>query len=265
MPFLDIDRTYADGEPLLESDLDNIKNALTTLNNTTKYDGDNIQDGAIGTTHLASTSVTATELAASSITTSKIMDLGITTAKIADGEVKTASIATSAITTAKIADANVTSAKFSTAARLGTDKISTRYFSTETNASATTITYGGAETTIVSHTVTATIASCIIMLQPHASSTSYLKAYMPSGIAGLTIGKIAFKKNGSTFAEHSFGFGDNHTANNREIRIPISSVRVVNTSELVNTDVISVTLQLLGGGTGAEIEVSPCRLCIIEL
>jgi hypothetical protein len=47
MPQLSISKTYADGTTLFESDLDNIKDGLETFINTTKLDGENIQDSAI--------------------------------------------------------------------------------------------------------------------------------------------------------------------------------------------------------------------------
>lgn len=47
MPTLTITKTYADGEVLLEADLDAIRSSITTFFNTTKIDDDNIQAAGI--------------------------------------------------------------------------------------------------------------------------------------------------------------------------------------------------------------------------
>lgn len=83
MPTLNIDRTYADGDVFFESDLDNIKNAAETLNNTTKYDGDNFQANAISETELASNSINDSgKIATSTLATSKLAANAVTNAKI---------------------------------------------------------------------------------------------------------------------------------------------------------------------------------------
>ncbi len=53
MPTLVISKNYADGDVLVESDLDDIRDALLTFFNTTKIDGDNIQDKGISLAKLA--------------------------------------------------------------------------------------------------------------------------------------------------------------------------------------------------------------------
>lgn len=63
MPTLTITKTYQDGDILLESDLDNIKDDVETFLNVTKLDGDNLQSGSIDTDQLAASSVTAAKLA----------------------------------------------------------------------------------------------------------------------------------------------------------------------------------------------------------
>jgi hypothetical protein len=63
MPTLTITKTYQDGDILLESDLDNIKDDVETFLNVTKLDGDNLQNGSIDTDQLAASAVTAAKLA----------------------------------------------------------------------------------------------------------------------------------------------------------------------------------------------------------
>lgn len=47
MPTLTVTKTYANGNVLTETDLDNIKDSIQTFINTTKLDADNIQDNSI--------------------------------------------------------------------------------------------------------------------------------------------------------------------------------------------------------------------------
>lgn len=47
MAFLSIDKNYADGEALLESDIDDIRDALLTFLNVTLLNSDNIQTNTI--------------------------------------------------------------------------------------------------------------------------------------------------------------------------------------------------------------------------
>jgi microcystin-dependent protein len=89
---LSITKQWADGEILLESDLDYIKNDTETFVNITGLNDDNIQNNGI---------TGSDKLVDGSISTAKLANSAVTTAKIADG----------AVTTAKILDANVTYAK----------------------------------------------------------------------------------------------------------------------------------------------------------
>jgi hypothetical protein len=116
MPTLNITQTYADGDTLFESDLDNIVDDIETFLNITKLDSTNIQDGGIdASVKLLDASVTASKIASNAITTAKINDLAVTTAKINDSAVTTAKINDSAVTTAKINNLAVTPAKRSAA------------------------------------------------------------------------------------------------------------------------------------------------------
>lgn len=149
MPTLNINKSYADGEVLFESDLDNIINDTETFINVTKLDDDNLQDngitaslklvdGTITTAKLASDAVTTAKIIDDAVTTSKIindavttakiLDANVTTAKILDANVTTAKLADNAVTTAKILNANVTTAKLAdgavTAAKLSANSVS---------------------------------------------------------------------------------------------------------------------------------------------
>jgi len=94
---LSITKQWANGEVLLEADLDYIKSDIETFLNTTKINDDNIQTGGV----TAST---------------KLVDLSITAAKMGTDSVTTPKIEASAVTTAKIADSNVTLGKLAAAA-----------------------------------------------------------------------------------------------------------------------------------------------------
>ncbi len=94
MATLSITKQWANGEVLLEADLDYIKSDTETFLNTTKINDDNIQTGGItGSTKLADLSISAAKLATDSVTTAKILDLNVTTGKIADLAVTQAKMA----------------------------------------------------------------------------------------------------------------------------------------------------------------------------
>jgi microcystin-dependent protein len=98
MATLSITKQWANGEVLLEADLDYIKSDIETFLNTTKINDDNIQAGGItGSTKLVDLSVTVGKLATDSVSTAKILDSNVTTAKIADLNVTYAKIAAAAI------------------------------------------------------------------------------------------------------------------------------------------------------------------------
>lgn len=93
MATLTITKEWANGEILLESDLDFIKNDVETFLNVTGIDDDNIQDvgitassklvdGSISTAKLAGSSVTAPKIASDAVTTIKILDANVTVAKL---------------------------------------------------------------------------------------------------------------------------------------------------------------------------------------
>jgi microcystin-dependent protein len=114
MATLSITKNWANGDILLESDLDAIKTDVETFVNVTKLNDDNIQNSGI---------TASTKLIDATITTAKLANDAVTAAKLADDSsvdanraVTTDHIRDSAITTAKIADSNVTSAKLATSA-----------------------------------------------------------------------------------------------------------------------------------------------------
>jgi hypothetical protein len=141
MPTLAITKGYADGDVLLEADLDNIRDALLTFMNTTKINSDNIQDDGINATKInadestidgtgttlavKSAGITATQLAAGAVVEAKIGAGAVTETKLGNGAVANAKLATDAVTSDKIAagavatvdiaDSAVTAAKIAAA------------------------------------------------------------------------------------------------------------------------------------------------------
>ena len=108
MATISITKGWADGEILLEADLDAIKSGVETFLNTTKINDDNIQTSGI---------TASSKLIDASISTAKLADDCVTTAKINAAAVTATELASDAVTTAKILDANVTKAKLATGAR----------------------------------------------------------------------------------------------------------------------------------------------------
>ena len=269
MPELNIPRGYEDGEALLEADLDNIKTAVTTLNNTTKYDGDNIQTDAISAAKIINGTVTADILGAGSVTTNKVNDLAITTAKILDGEIETRIIADSAITTAKILNSNVTTAKFDTTARLSSSKLAARVVLTGSNAFPTTDSTGSGEVTIVTATAVADMRRCLIMLQPYDSTAAYVEALKDYGTIGTVDADIRFKINGVTQATRTMSIS-NSDVYRHYYRLPISAFSTMMTSSspsaisIGDTITATLSLQLAGTATGSA-TVTACKLYVIEL
>lgn len=267
MPELNIPRGYTDGEALLETDLDNIKTAVTTLNNTTKYDGDNIQTDAITAAKIINGTVTTAILGAGSITTNKIDDLNITTAKILDGEIETRAIADLAVTTSKILDANITSSKFDTSTRIAAIKFVTKSVFTGDASSATVITNAVGTTTIATVSITADTGPCLIILQPYStSSNGNIQIDQDNGTTGGLRGTFYIKKNGSTIATRVVAYTDSLSLR-KVFAIPLSTISIVQSS-LSNGDSITFsvenTIAYAGTATGS-ITIAPCKLYVIEL
>jgi hypothetical protein len=148
MASLSVTRSYADGEILLENDLDAFLDDIETFLNSTRINDDNIQDSGItGSSKIVNASITGAKLANGAISTIKIADDSVTKDKIAadvaglglaqnaDGslevDVDDSTIEISSdnirvkdlgITTAKINDLAVTSAKIAAGA-VGTTQL----------------------------------------------------------------------------------------------------------------------------------------------
>lgn len=265
MPELNIVRGYEDGEALLEADLDNIKTAVTTLNNNTKYDGDNIQSNAITLAKIIDGSVPSALLGAGSITSNKVADSGITTSKIADGEVETRAIADSAVTTAKIADANVTTTKFSTSSRLDASKISSKSTFISSASGNISLSLVDPETEIATVTASATTRVCLMILQP-AVTAGGIGLIGSSEINTNFEGVLRFKINGVTVATRRFGGG--HSSNlGIRMTLPISCFNVITNATIVNGSIISVTADIssINAIGTCTLNIDSCKLYVIEL
>lgn len=109
MAILSIPVTYADGDTLYKSDLDNIVESVETLINVTKLDTENFSSqGVTASTKIQSGSITSDKLAPLSISAAKIVDAAVQSGNIVDGTILTASIADSTIASSNIVDASLT-------------------------------------------------------------------------------------------------------------------------------------------------------------
>ncbi len=113
MATLSITKGWADGDVLLEADLDAIKSAVETFLNTTKINDDNIQTAGItASSKLIDATISTAKYADLSVTTAKINDLAVTAAKLAAATITGSQLASGAVSTAaKIADSIITAAK----------------------------------------------------------------------------------------------------------------------------------------------------------
>ena len=84
MATLNVRREYADGDILLESDLDAFLDDIETFLNVTKLDDDNLQDlGITGSTKLKNASVTNNKMASNSVDSTQIVDDSVLGTKLA--------------------------------------------------------------------------------------------------------------------------------------------------------------------------------------
>lgn len=165
MPNLDITKTYADGEIPFERDLDNIRDAILDLLNSTKLDSDNINDGAITTAKIADGAVTTSKIPSGTVSASKIAASAITAVKIEDDAVTTAKILNDAVTTTKIEDDAVTRSK------LG-DRV---FELSSSSANFTTSSTSNVDITNLTVSVTTTGRRLVIRIVPDGStSLSYI-------------------------------------------------------------------------------------------
>lgn len=84
MPTLTIPNSFTNNTVADATQVNANFNAVATLLNSTKLDGDNLQTGGVPTGAFADLSVTADKLAADAVTTDKIDDEAVTAAKIAE-------------------------------------------------------------------------------------------------------------------------------------------------------------------------------------
>ena len=111
MPNLNVTNNANETDPYSLAQVEESFTSIETWANVTKLDGDNIQNGAIGSDQLAGSAVISSKIATAAVETAKIADLGVTTGKINDLAVTTGKINDLAVTTGKINDAAVTQAK----------------------------------------------------------------------------------------------------------------------------------------------------------
>lgn len=184
MPTITITKTYADGDVLFESDLDNIIDDIETFLNVTKIDNTNIQDNGIdASTKVSDASVTSAKIASGAITTTKILDAAVTTDKLNDLAVTTAKLNDLAVTTAKLADASVTYAKRASAT-ISTSSSSGTYSTTSTSR---------VDVTNLTVSITTTGRPVLLVLQ---GSTSAARIVGPAG----TTGSIYLMRGGTDIA-----------------------------------------------------------------
>jgi len=91
-------KTYQDVEVLYASNLDDLFDSVENFVNVIKFDGDNIQDEAIGTVQISDASIVTSKIAddavldvhisSYSVTSAKLSDLSISAANIVDGSVQ---------------------------------------------------------------------------------------------------------------------------------------------------------------------------------
>lgn len=268
MPELSITRGFRDGEALLEADLDNIKNAVTTLVNTTLLDGDNLQNDIITADKIVADSVTTAVLGTGCVTTNKVNDLAVTTAKILDGEVSTRNLADSSVTTDKINDLAITSAKFSETARLSANKIEAKSVFVGSNASPTTATYGDPITTFVTTNITADTRYCLIILQPYNTTSSSVRFNVNGSGIGSGSLQIYFYHNGSLIGSRALGKGGDESASGESyIALPLSAFSIISGSSLSNGDTITASyfINRTTGSSTPTATISACKLYVIEL
>jgi len=268
MPELKISRTYSDGDILLKTDLDNITEAVETINNTTKYDDANIQDQAIQSQHIIDSSVVTDCIAANAITSVKIVDSNVTSNKILNNEIKTINIADSAVTTSKLGG-SITTAKFSTSERLSSSKIVAKYYGTITNPSNTTrASTDVGDATIASLTLSQNISNAFIMLQPMDTDPAYIQALQNSAASGGVIAAINIRIDGTVISVCPFGAAEGAGGAGINFKLPLSSIKERYASFLPTGTVISVTLPpptKTGSTSVATAVVSKCKLVVLEL
>lgn len=206
MPQLSIAKTYANGTVLFEADLDEIKDAIELLINTTGVDEDNIQDGAVVTDLLAASAVTGAKIADEAITTSLLASDSATSTTIANDAVTSDKIAASAVTTAKILDGAVTYEKI--APNEVSCSISGSLGTTSADKSG-----GGAEITTTGRPV---LVECF--------SGIFVTTNVGSGVKGCY---FELKRSGTVVGTARITFSGTIQSSYTSVRIPLSSLAFV--------------------------------------
>jgi hypothetical protein len=272
MPNLSIDRTYGDGDTLFKADLDNITDAVEALNNTTKYDDDNLQSEAITRSKIVDGTVTTGILGAGCITTAKLATAAVSTAQLGTGAVTTSKIADGAVTNAKLAIPAVTTAKYDTSTRLSASKIVAKYYGADNAGGSTAVTYGTGATAFISHTTTSTIyRPCLIMLQSIAGEYGYIQIFKcvdstASTCRGVSA-QVDIKVGATTVSSQQFGIttGDDLLGNEQTVRLPLSAFKHIYTSQINSGTVISAELSIVGGTTGDIVYAIKPKIVVLEL
>lgn len=182
MAQLEITRGYANGETLLEADLDAIQGSLTTFFNSTGITDDNIQTGGIdGGSKLVNASVSTAKLEALTVTSSKIAASALTTTKVVDLNVTSDKIAISAVTSAKIASSSLIDSNFASASVTTAKLASVNLVVASTAISYTTTGTSEEAVTNASVTITTTGKRVWVGLQGTSADTGYVKVVSNTG------------------------------------------------------------------------------------
>ena len=207
MPQISLTKSYADGQSLFESDLDNIKDGIETFLNVTKIDSENIQDGGITTAKLATGAVTAAKIASGAVTTAKIATGAVTTAKIASSAVTADKIASSAVTTDKLASSAVTTAKIASEAvtiakRAARDSSSSTAtvgnIAVSSSSGSYSKNFGTSYEDVTNLSVTITTNGNPVILELIAGSTSAAYVGVTDAGSPFGTGTVKFVRDGST-------------------------------------------------------------------
>lgn len=191
MSTLFIPRTYADGDVLYESDLDQIATAIETLVNTTKFSSENFATSGL---------TASSKIQDNAITTVKILDGEIGTNQLAAADITEAKLATGVITEAKIADDVVTYAKFDTVAitRKKLYPITLSVSETSGIFSSSGTSYVDVTNLSINYT-TSGLRPVIVSIEPYEGSTGYIGVSSDNNVS------IRILRNGSdTIYQHTY-------------------------------------------------------------
>lgn len=271
MPTLTTTKTYADGDILFESDLDQIRTDIETFLNVTKIDDDNIQDSGItASTKLLDGTITAAKLGTDSVITTKIADDAVTAAKLADSAVVTASIVDSSVTAAKLAsdsvttvkilDANVTTAKLADGAVTAAKKAALgQQISSSSGTFSTTST---SLVDVTNLTVTITTAGRPVwlgLISDGSGNTAQLVANAASDTA--VGGSFEFFRDSTSISRTTMNTTNAASSTLMQITLPCSSLWHI---DVPSSGTYTYKLQA-SATTGDTLTVQRCKLVAYEL